>query len=73
MMVTAIFETIGSVITAFAGVIGNGFTALLEIFYVTTGTNAGITPIGVLGLIGLGMSLVYWAFRLVRGLMKARG
>lgn len=72
-MVTAIFETIGSIITAFAGVLGNGFTALLEIFYTTSGTNAGLTPIGILSLIGLGMNLVYWAFRLVRSLIKARG
>lgn len=72
-MVSAIFESIGSVITAFAGVIGNGFTALLEIFYSTSGTNAGLTPIGILSLIGVGMGLVYWAFNLVRGLIKTRG
>lgn len=71
-MVTAIFEAVGSVITAFAGVIGNGFTALLEIFY-STGTTPGLTPIGILSLIGVGMGLVYWAFRLVRGLIKLRG
>lgn len=72
-MVTAIFEAVGSVITAFAGVIGNGFSALLEIFYTTSGTNAGLTPVGTLSLIGLGMALVYWAFRIIRGLIKARG
>lgn len=72
-MVEAIFTAIGGVITAFAGVIGNGFTALLEIFYTTSGTNTGLTPIGILSLIGVGMGLVYWAFRMVRGLIKARG
>lgn len=72
-MVSAIFESIGSVITAFAGVIGNGFTALLEIFYSTSGTTPGLTPVGILSLIGVGMGLVYWAFRMVRGLIKTRG
>lgn len=72
-MVSAIFEAIGSAITGFAGILGNGFTALLEIFYTTSGTNAGLTPIGTLSLIGLGMGIVYWAFRMVRGLIKTRG
>lgn len=72
-MVSAIFTEIGNAITAFAGVLGNGFSSLLEIFYVSTGDNAGLTAIGVLSLIGVGMGIVYWAFTMVRNLIKTRG
>lgn len=72
-MVSAIFESIGSTITAFAGILGNGFTAMLSIFYDSSSTTPGLTPVGVLSLIGVGVALVYWAFRLVRRLIHLRG
>lgn len=68
-MVEAIFTVIGNVITAFAGVIGSGFTSLIALFYDATN---GITLLGTLMLIGVGVSLVYWAFRLVRRLVRLR-
>lgn len=71
-MVTQIFSTIGEVITEFAKVLGNGFTNLLEIFY-KSGEGGGLTPVGILSLIGLGVGIVYWAFRLVRSLIHMRG
>lgn len=72
-MVAAIFQSIGDAITSFAGILGNGFTAMLQIFYDSNATNPGLTPVGVLSLIGVGVGLVYWAFRLVRRLIHLRG
>ena len=72
MLITDIFATIGTAITEFAKVLGNGFTSLLEIFY-KSGEGGGLTPVGILSLIGLGVGIVYWAFRLVRSLIHMRG
>ena len=72
IMVQAIFQTIGEVITNFAQILGNGFQSLVSIFY-TTGEGGGLTLVGTLSLVGLGIAIVYWAFRLVRSLMHARG
>lgn len=72
-MVSAIFEAVGDAITSFAGVLGNGFSSLLAIFYDSTASTPGLTAVGTLSLIALGMGIVYWAFSLVRGLIKGRG
>lgn len=69
-MVTAIFEAIGTAITQFATILGNGFSGVLSIFYNATD---GLTSVGTLSLIGVGVGLVYWAFRLVRNLIHLRG
>lgn len=68
-IITDIFEAVGDAITAFAGAIGNGFAGIINIFYNET----GLTTLGTLGLIGVGVGIVYWAFRMVRGLMRVRG
>lgn len=68
-MVSAIFETIGSVITAFAGVLGNGFSALIALVY----TNGAVTDLGVLMLITLGVTLVWFSFNLIMRLFRQRG
>lgn len=72
-MITALFTEIGNVITAFAGVIGNGFESLLAIFWDSTASTPGFTLVGILSLVGVGMALVYWAFRLIRNLIHLRG
>ena len=68
-IITDIFEAIGNTITAFASSIGNGFAGIVSIFY----NEGGLTTLGTLGLIGVGVGIVYWAFRMVRGLMRVRG
>lgn len=68
-MVTDIFEVIGDAITAFAGVLGNGFSSLLALFY----NNNAVTTLGILALMGLGVAIVYWAFGLVMRLFRQRG
>lgn len=74
-MISEIFQSIGDVITSFAGVLGNGFTSLIAIFWDSTLNSGagGLTTIGILSLIGLGMALVMWGFRLIRSLFHARG
>lgn len=68
-MVEKIFETIGDVITNFASVLGNGFNSLIGIFYEA---ESGLTLVGILALIALGVGIVYWAFRLVMRLLRQR-
>lgn len=70
-MIAAIFEAVGDAITNFAQVLGNGFNSLISIFY-TTGENGGLTLLGTLLLIGMGVGVVYWAFNLIRGLVRVR-
>lgn len=68
-MIEAIFTAIGNAVTNFAGVLGNGFTSLISIFY---NSENGLTPVGLLLLIGAGIGIVYWAFAMVRSLISAR-
>lgn len=69
-MITTIFETISEVISKFATAFGNSVQSVVSMFYTAEG---GLTILGTLGLIGLGVGLVYGAFRLIRRLMKLRG
>lgn len=68
-MINAIFTAVGDAITAFAGVIGNGFTSIVALFYTTD----GLTPLGYLSIIGFGISLGFMAWGVIRGLMSRRG
>lgn len=73
-MISALFTEIGNVITSFAGVIGNGFTNIIGLFWDSSlGTSGGLTTLGILSLIPMGLGLVWFAFKMVRRLFKARG
>lgn len=74
-MISEIFEAVGDVITNFASILGSGFQSLLAIFWDSTANSGagGLTLVGTLSLIGMGIGIVYWAFRLVRSLIHARG
>lgn len=63
-----IFSQVTSAITAFIGSLGQAFTSVTSLFW-TTGENAGPTFLGVLVLIGVGVGLVYGAYRIIKGLM----
>lgn len=67
-MVQNIFEVISSAVTQFANTLQSGITALTSIVY-TTGENGGFTFVGTLLLVAVGMAIVYWIFRLLRGLI----
>lgn len=68
-MIADIFTEVGSAITAFAQALASGVSSVTSMFY-TTGENGGLTTLGSLLLIAVGVGIVYWAFNLIRGLIK---
>ena len=68
-MVADIFEAVGQAISSFATALASGINSVTSMFY-TTGENAGLTTLGTLLLIAVGVGLVFWAFRLIKGLVK---
>lgn len=71
-MVGAIFGGITEAVSAFVGTLNAGVTSILALFY-TSGENAGLTVLGTLTVIVVGVSLVYWLFRLIMGMARLRG
>lgn len=71
-MVSQIFEGITSAVTAFIGTLNSGITSMLALFY-TSGENAGLTVLGTLTVIVVGVSLVYFLLRFIMGLARLRG
>lgn len=69
-MIAAIFESVGQALTAFTTQLGNAITSVSAMFYDSTD---GLTFLGVLLTIAMGVGLVYWAFKLIKGLIKHRG
>ncbi|MBO7528046.1 MAG: hypothetical protein J6T74_09210 [Clostridia bacterium] len=68
-MINDIFGAVGDAVTAFASALSSSITSVTSMFY-TTGENAGLTVLGTLLLIAVGVGLVYWAFRLIKGLIR---
>lgn len=69
-MIQAIFDGIGSAVTSFTTTLGNALSGVVDIFYNSTD---GLTPVGSLLLISVGIGLVYFAYRVIRNLVKTRG
>lgn len=67
-MTEGIFEVVGDTITEGAGVIGNGFASLVEIFW----DGSSLTGMGILSLITLGVSVVWFSFAYVLGLIRKK-
>lgn len=70
-MIAEIFNTAGGAITGMTGLIGDGVTGIVSLFWDATASK--LTIPGTLGVVGLGIGVFYFAFRWVRSLMKARG
>lgn len=66
-MVSEIFTTIGEVITSYVGAISNMFSGLIAIFYVE---GTGLTLIGTLLLLAVGIGIVVWGFNMVVNLIN---
>lgn len=60
--VTTIVEKVGSLFVSL-------FESAVSIFY---NAETGLTIIGVLSLVGIGFSLLMWAFNFIRSLLKLR-
>lgn len=70
-MVQAIMDTLTSIVQSFGGVLAKVFTSITSIFYDTTENQ--LTFLGIILLIGVGASLVYWGFKLIQGLLSKVG
>ena len=68
-MVAKIIEVVTSWVTAFTTMFVDIFENLVKIFYTAEG---GITLIGTLSLAGLGIGLVYFAYKVIRRLMRLK-
>lgn len=70
-MITAIFDTIGQGITGFSTCLATSVTSITSMFWDTT--NSVPTFLGTLSLIGLSAGLVFFAFKVIRRLLKRVG
>ena len=70
-MISAIFGVIGDAITAFATCLASAVTSVTSMFYTPgSGSDPGqMTFLGTLILVVVGVGLVYYAFRLIKGLL----
>lgn len=70
-IITIIFNSVGSAITAFSGSLASGLTSITSMFYNAEGGT--LTFLGVLLTIAMGCGVVYWGFKLIKSLIKNRG
>lgn len=66
-MIAKFWEAVVEVITGFTNALIGAFSNLTELFY---NDETGFTVVGQLLLIGLGMGIVYFAFRFIRALIR---
>lgn len=66
-IVTEIIQAVGEWITGIFGWLVSAVQGVVTIFYDDT---EGLTIVGVLLLFGLAMTLVFFAFRFIRGLIR---
>lgn len=67
-IIESIFGVIGDVITQFANVVSSSVNSVTSMFY--NSTSGEMTVLGTLLLIAVGAGLIFWAFRLIKGLVK---
>ncbi len=66
-MLAKVTETIGSLLTAILGWLGDAFSGITGLFY---DEDTGFTLVGVFLLIGIALMLVMLVFRLIRGIIS---
>ncbi len=74
-MIDAIMSTLSTIVENFGNVLGKVFNGVTSIFY-TAGAEGGqgqLTFLGIILLISVGASLVYWAFKLITSLISKVG
>ena len=71
-IVSTIFEVIGQAVSSFVATLTSAVNGITELFYVASdGTNpAHMTFLGTLLLIAAGVGIVYFCFRLIKGLVR---
>ena len=68
-MINQVIETVTAWVTSFTNMFVSIFENLIKIFYTA---ESGITLVGTLAFAGLGIGLVYFAYRVIRKLMKLK-
>lgn len=70
-MISAIFQAITDSVTGFTGALAGVFEGLEAMFVTTTSGGATqLTFLGILILVAAGVGIVYWAFRMIKGLIS---
>lgn len=64
-LVTEIFDEAGHAVTGFTGVLNDGMSGVTQLFY----ANGQLTVLGTLLVVGIGVGVVYFGFRLIRSLL----
>lgn len=70
-MVNAVMTTLSSIVESFGGVLGKMFTGVSAIFF--NAESGELNFLGVILLISVGASLVYWGFKLIQSLLVKIG
>lgn len=68
-VIVSLGEAWTDTITSFAGVLASSVNSIVAIFY----ANNSLTFVGILLCIAMGVGVVYFAFRLIRNLIRNRG
>lgn len=69
-MISAIFQAVSDAVTAFASSVGSAITSVTSMFITESSGTYTLTMLGTLLLIAVGAGLVFWGFRLIKGLVK---
>ena len=72
-MVSAIFSELTNIVTGFVNLLVSLFGSVVDIFWSAPTTESGtgsLTMVGILMLIALGTSLVFWAIGFIRRLIR---
>lgn len=75
-IITQIFSAVGEAITGFSGALSSAVSSITAMFYTApsgSDTTGSLTFLGVLLCVAMGVGLVYFGFRLIRGLIRNRG
>ena len=73
-MIDAIMTTLSTVVENFGNVLGKVFNGITSIFYTQAAEGQGqLTFLGIILLISVGASLVYWGFKLITSLISKVG
>ena len=73
-MIEAIMTTLSTIVENFGNVLGKVFNGVTSIFYTQAAEGQGqLTFLGIILLISVGASLVYWGFKLITSLISKVG
>ena len=73
-MIDAIMSTLSTIVENFGNVLGKVFNGVTSIFYTQAAEGQGqLTFLGIILLISVGASLVYWGFKLITSLISRVG